>query len=138
MKFVEKNQKYGSVIIRIGISLVFLWFGISQLYDPSSWTAFVPDYATNMIPVAATTLVFLNGLFEVVFAGLLITGFFTRISALLLALHMAHIITVVGYNEIAVRDFGIFMGALSVFFTGPDFLTIDNRIKNSEVARVNS
>ncbi len=129
--FFEKNQKYGSIIVRIGISLVFLWFGISQLLDPSSWVGFVPDYATKMIPVPATTLVFLNGLFEVIFASFLITGFFTRISALLLALHMAHIITVVGYNEIAIRDFGIFMGALSVFFTGPDFLTLDKKIKSS-------
>ncbi len=135
--FFEKYQKYGATVVRVGISLVFLWFGTSQLLDPSFWIGFVPEYA-KILPITVTTLVFLNGLFEVIFGILLILGLFTRISAIFLALHMAHIITVVGYNEIAVRDFGIFMGALSVFFTGSDFFTLDYKFKTRSVDEINN
>src|SRR3989344_4117998 len=115
----DKAKKYAPTVVRIGIAIVFLWFGLSQFINPSEWTGWLPGY-TRALPASATTLVVLNGLLETIFGALLLVGFYTRLAAVLLSLHMAHIITVVGYGEIGVRDFGIFVGVLSAAFFGAD------------------
>ena len=39
---LKKYQKYAPLVLRIGLSLVFLWFGISQLVNPESFLGYVP------------------------------------------------------------------------------------------------
>lgn len=115
----------GTTVLRVGISLVFLWFGIQQLASPDMWIGFIPEWIIKMSPVSPVTLVHFNGALEVVFGTALILGFFTRISALVLALHMAHITFLVGYDSIGVRDFGITIGAFSIFLNGADAFSLD-------------
>lgn len=117
--------KYAPLIVRVGVSLVFLWFGLQQLTDPSSWLGWLPTYALSL-PISPLNLVYLNGAFEAIFGLLLISGLYTRLAASLLALHMAHIISVVGYGEIGVRDFGIFMATVSVALRGKDNFSLDS------------
>lgn len=112
------SQEYGKIILRIGMSLVFLWFGITQLYDPSSWTAFVPAFLTAMLP--AKTIVMLNGSFEVIFGLLLLAGLYLRIASILLGLHLAGIAFSLGYSATAIRDLGLSIATLSIFFNGYD------------------
>ena len=85
---MEKMRKGAPVVLRIGLSLVLLWF-------------------------------------EIIFGTLLLLGIFSRITALLLALHMLHITFTVGYNGIGVRDFGLAMGMIAVFLQGPDVWSLD-------------
>ena len=117
-------NRYAPAVVRIGVALVFIWFGFEQLTNASGWVGWLPSYATNL-PVSALTLVYINGTFEAVFGLLLFLGLYTRLSASLLALHMTHIISVVGYGEIWVRDFGIFMATLSTAFHGSDDFGLD-------------
>ncbi len=107
-------------MLRIGISLVFLWFGWQQVFDPNTWVSLIPEWATRFSGLSAGTLVLVNGTFELVFGSLLFLGIFTRVVAFLLALHLLHIMSVVGYNSIGVRDFGLSMGAIAVFLYGAD------------------
>lgn len=120
------KHEYGLALPRIGLSLVFLWFGFEQLLHTMSWVSYVPQFFIENSPVDVTTLVHLNGAFEVVFGFALLFGICTRLSALLLALHLAHITAIVGFDSIGVRDFGIVMGALGVALTGADKLCIDS------------
>lgn len=119
-----KLAAYAPAVVRIGMSLVFLWFGSSQLGDMEAWLAWLPAW-TASLPVDGETLILLNGTFEVVFGALLLLGFLVRPVALLLALHMFQIAFMVGYGEIGVRDFGLAMAAASVFLYGPDRFTLD-------------
>ncbi|MDP2704854.1 MAG: DoxX family membrane protein [Patescibacteria group bacterium] len=121
-------QKFAPVVVRIGVSLVFLWFGFSQIGNPSTWFGFLPDW----IPMSYQTIfIYINGGFEIVFGTLLLLGVFTRVAALLLALHLAGIVVTVGYSAIGVRDFGLTLATLSVFLHGPDAFTIDSRSRPS-------
>ncbi len=124
----EKGKSYAPVVLRLGMALVFLWFGVSQLLDASNWTGWLPEYAANL-PLGAETLVYLNGAFETLFGSLLLLGLGTRLAAILLSVHMAHIISVVGYSEIGVRDFGIFVAAVAVALNGADKLSLDQRVR---------
>ena len=128
---MEKYRLYAPVIVRIGMSLVFLWFGFNQLVDSQSWLGWLPDWA-YALPLGPLTLIFLNGLFEVILGGLLLAGLFTRIVAILLSLHLIGIAIAVGYNDVAIRDAGLSLATFSVFLQGPDMLCLDTKWRKRE------
>lgn len=121
----EKLVRIAPALLRYGMSLVFLWFAYQQLTDTARWTSLVPEYVVSLSGLSAAMLVYLNGLFELVFGILLILGLFTRISALLLALHLIEITVTVGYNAIGVRDFGLCIATFAIACFGKDFLSLD-------------
>lgn len=118
-------KKFAPIILRIGMSLVFIWFGGQQLLHTSAWTSFIPDWIITLTHVSAVTLVHFNGGFEIVFGLCLLAGYFTYLSALFLALHMLDITFTVGYNSIGIRDFGLSIAAIAVFFYGIDAWCLD-------------
>jgi uncharacterized membrane protein YphA (DoxX/SURF4 family) len=120
---------FAPAVVRIGISLVFLWFGSSQLADVQAWAGWLPGW-TASLPLSGENLVRLNGTFEVVFGSLLLLGLYVRPVALLLALHMFQIALTVGYSEIGVRDFGLAMATTSIFLHGSDRFTLDAFLAN--------
>ncbi len=113
------------VVVRIGMSLVFLWFGYQQIFNTAMWTRLIPEWVIEMTGVTATSLVHFNGAFEIVFGLCLLIGLQTRVVSLLLALHLLHIMVTVGYNAIGVRDFGLALATISIFLNGMDCLTLD-------------
>jgi uncharacterized membrane protein YphA (DoxX/SURF4 family) len=123
MKFILSIR--GTTVLRMGIALVFLWFGLEQFFHTDMWIGFLPQWLLDISPVGPTTLVHLNGAVETVFALSLFFGLFTRISALILALHMGHITYIVGYTSIGIRDFGLMIAAFAVFLDGADPITLD-------------
>jgi len=116
----------GATLLRIGISFVFLWFGSQQFLHPEMWIGFIPEWVIHLSPVGAVTLLHINGALELVFGTTLLFGFFTRVSALILALHMGHITTMMGYSSIGVRDFGLTVATFAIFLNGADHITLDN------------
>ena len=109
------QHRLGLYVLRFGLAGVFLWFGISQLSDVSAWAGIVPEWATNISGMSAERIVFLNGIFEVVMGGLLLLGFFIRIVALVLALHLVPIALQFGLQEATgIRDLGLALATLSL------------------------
>lgn len=112
-------QKYAAPVLRIALSLVFIWFAIDQFRDPEMWSGFVPLWIIDM-GFSATMLVTANAVFEIVFGTLLLLGIFVRPVAFLLAIHLAGITISLGYNSIAIRDFGLTLATFAVFLRGAD------------------
>ncbi|OHA94027.1 MAG: hypothetical protein A3E02_02045 [Candidatus Zambryskibacteria bacterium RIFCSPHIGHO2_12_FULL_38_34] len=125
-------KTYSLALPRMGMSMVFLWFGFQQLKHANEWIGFIPQIILKYSPINATSIIHFNGAFEVVFALALFFGICTRLSALLLGLHLAHITSTLGFNSISVRDFGVVMGSLFVVLYGPDELCIDRIISSPE------
>ncbi|MCX6719238.1 MAG: DoxX family protein [Candidatus Taylorbacteria bacterium] len=123
------------IILRIGISLVIIWFGAQQLLDASLWVSYLPDWA-HALPVSQIGLVHINGWFEVLAGLSLLAGFYTRIAAFLIALHLLEITYTVGYGQIGVRDFGLTIALISVFFYGADKWSLD-RLFDGSILRSN-
>ena len=117
-----KFKEYSPLILRTGIAIVFLWFGFTQISNPEGWTKMVPSY----LGTPTTTLIYINGVVEIILAALLLLGLFTRTVALLLTLHLLHIITILGYGPSAARDFALAVAAFSIFLKGPDEFCFDN------------
>ncbi len=130
MNIQSINQKlnslipYAPAIVRIGISLVVLWFGFQQMQNPLSWLSVLPEW-TQSLPISQVALIYLNAWFEIVFGLLLLVGFYTRPVALLVALHLLDITFTVGYGAIGVRDFGLTLSAIAIFANGYDKLSVD-------------
>jgi uncharacterized membrane protein YphA (DoxX/SURF4 family) len=119
------NKNIAPVILRYGLSLVFIWFGINQLLNPSNFLGYLPNFIFSSD--YASTFVIINGLFEIILSLFLIAGKFTRIVAFILSLHLIGIIFELGYGEVAIRDFGLLVATLSIMFYGPDSLSMDKR-----------
>jgi uncharacterized membrane protein YphA (DoxX/SURF4 family) len=122
------QEGIGKIILRIGLALVFLWFGFNQLTNPDYWIGFVPSYIIGL-GLTAKTFVIINGTAEIILAILLTIGFYTKIVALLLSLHLFSIALSIGWDPIAVRDFGLACAALSLFFLNQDRFTLDNKFR---------
>lgn len=119
-------EPYALPVLRAGLVVLFLWFGLSQVTDPGGWVSWVPGW-TSALGIPASTIVLLNGAFEVVLGALLAIGFYTRVAALLLSVHLLFIAWEVGYNDIGMRDFALAVCTLALALFGPDQYTIDNR-----------
>ena len=144
--FIERNKKYSTDIVRIALSIVFLWFGINQLINPESFLGYVPQWLYQQEPQMMMhgfmqfiqkapnfvyTIILLNGIFETIFGALLLVGYFTRISAFLLALHLFGISFSLGYNDIAIRDFGLALATLSLIFSGAGEFSLDKQLEKT-------
>jgi len=122
-------KKFAPIILRYGIGLVYLWFGISQLLNPANFVGYLPDFIFNSS--YATTFVLINAVFEIIASILLISGIFTRIVAILLALHLLAITIDVGYGEIGVRDFGLTIATITIFLWGEDEWCMEKKWKKT-------
>ncbi len=123
---MNKYSSYAPAIVRIGMSLVFLWFGSNQLMDASRWVALVPEWVAQIVG-SATLLVHMNGWFEIVAGLCLLVGFQVRIVSLLLGLHLIGIASGFGLTAVGVRDFGLSIATFSIFFAGYDRLSLDKK-----------
>ena len=122
------DKSYAPILVRWGISIVFLWIGIDIWLNTDYWMAWLPGYVSQFIE--PTTLMLFTGAFDFVFGLLLLLGLFTRISALFMALHLIGVIMTIGYNDIAVRDFGLLLATIGIFFHGPDTWCLDKKYKS--------
>lgn len=119
--------QYAPVVLRIGIGLVMLWFGIQQITDTANWIGYLPLWSENFF-ISQTNLIYLNGFFEIIAGTCLLIGYKTRIAALLLTVHMLEIIHVVGYDATGVRDTAIAIATLAIALYGPDRASLDKKI----------
>ncbi len=117
MKFYSKPE-FGISVLRIGLAIVYLWFGFAQIFDGASWVYLVPDWAVSLLHIPPAMIVLGNGIFEIVFGGLLALNIQTRISALLLALHLVPIASQLGLTETGIRDFGLIMATFALATLG--------------------
>ncbi len=129
-EYLDTEEKYSPPFLRIGMAAVWLWFGINQLLYPKDFLQWMPKagIVTHFNP---THVVYLNGVFETLLGLLLLIGLFTRLASLVLAIHLAGIVVfAVGYNAIAIRNFGLIIANFVIFLDGHDQWTVDNLLVN--------
>ncbi|MBI4143838.1 DoxX family membrane protein [Candidatus Woesearchaeota archaeon] len=105
-------------LLRLALAIVFAWFSVNQFVSPEIWTSYIPSFIGKYAPLSL--LVYVNAVFELVLAVFLLIGKYTRVFAVLAALHLFSIAVSVGYNDIGVRDFGLFLSAVALAFSEND------------------
>ena len=117
-------RSFAPIVLRLGLAIVVMWFGFSELMNPSMWVSYIPTWLVTITGIKVATLVIINGSFEVLMALLMAFGIWTRWVALLLLIHMIGIVADVGLSAVGVRDVGLAFGLLSVTLQGHDSGTL--------------
>ena len=106
------------LLLRIGFTVAPILFGIDKFAEvlTDDWTKYLAPEFNDVIPGDAQTAMYIVGVVEII-AGLVV--FVTpRFGGLLVAGWLAGIIVslllVGGYGDIALRDFGLLLGALTL------------------------
>lgn len=119
-------NRFANLAFRIGLAGVFLYFGIDKFFNADSWIHFVPDW----FPVKSVEFMYVLGFIESLLGLLILLGLFTSIAASFAALLLVPVMFSLGFNEIMMRDFAIFMLAVGLFFMGSGEFSLDNWRKN--------
>ena len=122
-------KEYAPIVLRISLGLVFLWFGFTNIFNHESLVGYLPEFVYSL-GISLQSIMLLNGIFEIVFGTLLIIGLFTRVVAFILFLHVLSIMFSLGYNDVAIRDFGLAFASLSISLHGADKWCLDKKLKS--------
>jgi hypothetical protein len=115
MKKSINDSQITSWLLRVGLALVFLYAGVSSLQHPLDWVGFLPTFMTRTI--AATTLIKIFAIYELVLVAWLISGKYVKYCALLCAFTLTGIVvTNTGQLITTFRDVGLAFMALGLFF----------------------
>ena len=123
------TQQQAIAAIRVALALVFLYFGFQQALHPNDWASMVPQALTSHY-ITATNIVMLNSLLEFILGTFLLIGLYTRFAALILGLHLVGITFSLGFNPVGVRDFGLAITTLALYWHGADQYTLDEKFAN--------
>ena len=104
-------------LLRIGFTVAPILFGIDKFAQVmTEWTKYLASEFNDLIPGTASQAMHAVGVVEIV-AGLLVAAK-PRIGAYVVAAWLAGIIVnlllIGGYGDIALRDFGLMLGALTL------------------------
>ena len=125
--FFERNKEYGTVILRIGLAVVFLWFGIDKFIHVQNWIGWIPDWMVSIIPLSLATFMYFQGFIETLVGLALLIGFRVRTASFFAALAILGVLASLigtGQTEILLRDLGLLAASISLVFTGARKLAI--------------
>ena len=127
--FPSGRPNWMPLCARLGLALVFLFFGQEKLFNPELWVIYVtPSMSRVLENTGLSLLQFYHwlGALELVLAVQLILGWSLRGAAVLIALELAGIVAVVGLDHTGVRDLGLLLGlAVPLAFQNPDHWSLD-------------
>jgi putative oxidoreductase len=122
------NAEYGPLFIRVALSAYFILAGLTKLKDPVGFMQEVQ--AMGLLPnkfalVFAIVLPYV----EIAAGALCLIGFWTTLSACLLAAMLGSFIYAMGIKPTDLspfnKDFILLAGALSLLYTGAGAMSID-------------
>jgi uncharacterized membrane protein YphA (DoxX/SURF4 family) len=115
---VQSEPAYGAfVLLRVGYAVLPLWMGIDKFFNSmTDWPGYLAPWIVTLLPFSAQTAMYVVGAIEIV-AGLAV-ALKPRYAAYVVTVWLAGIIinllTYSGFYDVALRDFGLLLGALAL------------------------
>lgn len=106
----------GKIILRAGLSIVFLYFSFNQFMASEKWANLLPDFLLNLN--FGIYFIYLNAVIDLLIGLCFLFGFFIRFISIVAFLHILIIVFIgLGINSPSgVRDLGLAFASLSLFF----------------------
>ena len=105
------------MLLRIGFTVAPILFGLDKFFNVLvDWTTYLAPWINDIIPGTASTAMHLVGVIEII-AGIgvaLKPRIFAYVVAAWLAGIVINLLTHSGFYDIALRDFGLMLGALAL------------------------
>ena len=105
------------VLLHIGYVVLPLWMGLDKFFNGlTDWPHYLAPWIVNLLPFSAQTAMYVVGVVEVVAA--ILVAIKPRYASYVVALWLGGIIlnllTYSGFYDVALRDFGLLVGALAL------------------------
>ena len=113
-----RNPSYQAfLLLRTVFTVAPILFGLDKFFNVmTDWPKYLAPWIDGILPGSAATAMYIVGVVEIV-AGILV-AVAPRIGAYVVALWLAGIIvnllTLPGFYDVALRDFGLLLGALAL------------------------
>src|SRR3989338_5736519 len=101
-------------LLRVGLSITFLWIGVLIFKNPESWGGYLQPWAYGLLPIPIEQAMIGTAILDIAIGALLLVDIFTWLAALVGALHLVIVLTVSGITDITVRDIGLLVGLLAL------------------------
>ena len=114
----RRDPAYGAyLLMRIGFTVLPIWFGVDKFANVlTDWTHYLAPWIVNLLPFSAHTAMLVVGVIEIV-AGVAV-AIKPRYAAYIVAAWLAGIVinllSYPGFYDIALRDFGLLVAALTL------------------------
>jgi uncharacterized membrane protein YphA (DoxX/SURF4 family) len=109
------NIQTASLLLRIGLALVFIYAAFASLKTPKEWLGFIPQFSTKFI--AADLSLKLISLFQILLAVWLLSGKWLRYSAVVALLLLLGIVALnLNLLVVTFRDIGLIFAALALMY----------------------
>lgn len=116
-KYIEPSAKTASLLIRVGLAFAFAYAAISSFQNPEAWLGFLPDWLTDLSPLAPENMLRAMSAFEIFLALWLLSGRYVKYAGLTSALLTTGIV-LVDLDQLIVtfRDIPIIAASLALIF----------------------
>jgi uncharacterized membrane protein len=104
-------------ILHVGFTVAPILAGLDKFFHLLvNWDQYLPGVVARVSPVPSHTLMLVVGVIEIVagIGGALKPRIFAYVVAAWLALIIINLLLIPGYFDVALRDFGLFLGALAL------------------------
>ena len=111
------SERYSHFVLRIGLAIVFLWFGVVMFMKPVGWfggSFYGSGNISAMLRITEQQILYLIGVFEVLVALSLLTKVFIQIFAFLAAVLLVLVIVAQGFTPIGICLIGLAASLLSI------------------------
>ncbi|WP_345041785.1 hypothetical protein [Georgenia daeguensis] len=118
MERVRTEPAYGAfVMLRVGFAVLPIVFGLDKFANVlADWDGYLAPWIVALLPFSAHTAMLIVGVVEVV-AGVLVAlkpRYCAYVVALWLAGIVVNLLTYPGFYDVALRDVGLLLGALTL------------------------
>src|SRR3989338_10261171 len=101
-------------LLRVGLSITFLWIGVLIFKNPESWGGYLQPWAAGLLPVPLEQAMIGTAILDIIIGVFLLIDFLPWLAALAGAVHLVIVLTVSGITDITVRDIGLLAAALAL------------------------
>ena len=115
---VRTEPAYGAfLLMRVGYTVLPIWMGVDKFANSlTDWPQYLAPWMVALLPFSAQTAMYVVGVIEIV-AGVAV-AIKPRYAAYVVAIWLAGIIINLlahsGFYDVALRDFGLLLGALTL------------------------
>ena len=125
-----RSQASVATVLRLGLGIVFLVFGLWKATAPVQWVIFLPNWVAGMVAdsdsIDALGTLRMMGFVEAVLGLQLLIGLFTKLTAAVCTALLAGIIFHVGLDQVGIRDLGLLFAAVALSISGGGPWSLDH------------
>ena len=108
-------------ILRVGISVTFIWIGVLILKSPESWGGYLQPWAVKLLPFGISQAMISTALLDIIIGVFLLVDWLTWLAASLGTIHLIIVLLVSGISDITIRDIGLLAGTIAILIDSLPF-----------------